>query len=127
MASEPYHGHMTMEDGSHVPLTADEAKALWDGIMEAKAAREKAMPTENDALGQFFAAASRLADFGWRNPIYMTGAGECDMIEIGSAGIHRGAYSGEHPDGHWWYRDEIDTARPYLCKAVAERNRNDPA
>lgn len=113
-----YHGHMTLEDGSHVPLTAEQAEALWTAAEEAQAARAAAMPTEADALQQFFSALTRLEDFGWRDPCYLHHAGECDMIELGSTGIHRGAYSGDWPGGAWFYRDEIDTANPALCRAV---------
>lgn len=115
-----YHGHATLADGSHVPLTAEDASALQNTIMKAKQARIDAMPTEADALRQFFEAVKRLEDLGWRNPMYLCDAGECDMIELGSTGVHRGAYSGKWPHGNWWYRDEMDTARPYLVRALAK-------
>ena len=54
-----YHGHMTMADGSHVALSAEDAKALWEASKRAQAKAEADFPDEQTALRQVF--LSRLA------------------------------------------------------------------
>jgi hypothetical protein len=97
-----YHGHMTMADGSHVALTADEAKALWEATEAAQAKSEADFPDEQTALREISRAMQRLRDFRWRDGIYCPKDGsEFEIIEAGSTGVFRCRYDGEWPDGMW--------------------------
>src|ERR1700677_1690483 len=122
--SEPeYCGHMTMVDGSHVPLTraqADELLALADAQQEKRAAD---MPTVEDALRTMTGAFERLKELGFSEAIYCPKDGsQFDAIEAGSSGIHRCHYSGEWPDGHWWIASHGDLwpSRPILYRLDPE-------
>ena len=41
-----YYGHVTMDDGSHVPLTKEQAETILKQVEDAGAKRAAAMPTE---------------------------------------------------------------------------------
>ncbi len=101
MKSE-YHGHLTMADGTHVPLTKEAAAELW---RDAEAAREKRaadMPDDQAALRVLFEAFQRLKELGWREAIYCPKDGRAfDAIEAGSTGIHECRYHGDWPNGSW--------------------------
>lgn len=119
---ERYHGHMTMKDGSHVPLTAEEAKAIWDNAMAAKARRAEQMPDEETALRVMHDAHQRLRELGWQDAIYCPKDGTpFDAIEAGSTGIHDCYYHGEWPKGSWWIMADGDTwpSRPILFRQRA--------
>lgn len=114
-----YHGHMTMADGSHVPLTSEQAKALWDQCERAKEARQLRLPDEDTCRKAMFDAYDRLKEFGWREAIYCPKDGtHFDAIEAGSTGIFESWYEGEWPDGHWYALDggDIWPARPILFR-----------
>lgn len=97
-----YHGHMTMADGSHVALSADEAKALWEAVEAQRAKTEADFPDVQTTLREMCRAHNRLRDFGWRDGIYCPKDGsEFEIIEAGSTGIFRCRYDGEWPDGMW--------------------------
>lgn len=115
----PVVGWGTMEDGSHVPIRADEAHRIWDACMAQKAKREADMPTEQDAINQLNQAATRLKELGWKDPIYAPKDGSpLDIIELGSTGIHRGHYEGDWPTGSWWLFDgDVWPTRPALARA----------
>jgi hypothetical protein len=117
---------MTLKDGSHVPITEELAKALWEEVIRQRDQRLANMPTEAIAHRQLHEAYTRLQELGWKNPIYATADGECDMIELGSSGIHVGCYSDAIGGGKtWWYRDEMDTANPVLVKPHTPTERTD--
>lgn len=104
-----YHGHMTKRDGSHVPLTADEAQALWDESERQRAEIAARLPDENSALRAMCEAFHRLKDFGWRDAIYCPKDGTVfDSIEAGSTGIFDCYYTGNWPEGSWWTYDGDD-------------------
>ena len=113
-----YHGHKTLADGTHVALSADEAKALWEACEAARAKTEADMPTEHAALNELSRAFHRLKDFGWREAIYCPKDGsEFEVIEAGSTGIFRCRYDGAWPDGMWMTFDDGDvypSSRPPL-------------
>lgn len=118
-----YHGHMTMADGSHVALTADEAKALWEASEAAQAKSEADFPDEQAALREMCRAHHRLKDFGWRDAIYCPKDGsEFEAIEAGSTGIHRCRYDGAWPKGAWWILADGDLwpSRPILFRLLPE-------
>ncbi len=60
-----YHGSMTMSDGNHLALSADEAKALWDAIERASAKRARRLPNTHAALAALSSANDRLRELGW--------------------------------------------------------------
>ena len=125
-ADDPHFvGHATLSDGTHIPLTAADAKAFWDCAEGQRIARQEAMPTETDALRQFHQAYTRLKELGWMEPCYATYRGECDIISLGCSAIHRAAYSGEWPTGDWWLRDDMDTIEPALAKPIEEEQKHD--
>jgi hypothetical protein len=97
-----YFGHMTMADGSHVPLTADDAKALWEATEQARKKTEADYPDEQTTLREMCRAHHRMKDFGWREGIYRPKDGsEFEIIEAGSTGIFRCRYDDHWPDGMW--------------------------
>lgn len=103
MGDAKYHGHMTMADGSRVPLTEDEASALWEQVERSKAEIAARLPDEAACLKAMTEAFHRLRDFGWREARYCPKDGSWfDVIEAGSSGIHRCHYLGEWPDGRWY-------------------------
>jgi hypothetical protein len=124
---DPIVGHKTMEDGSHIPLRHSEAVSLWDQAMAAKARRESAMPTEQDAINAMFAAYLRLKELDWNDAIYCPKDGSpFDVVEAGSTGIFTCRYEGDWPDGHWWVEDggDIWPSRPVLYRRTeAEKAR----
>lgn len=87
-----YHGHMTMPDGSHVALTAEEAKALWEEVERGKEERAKAMPTAKDALAAICDAQQRLNELGWRQNggLRVKRGDNCAVAESGSTGMWKG-------------------------------------
>jgi hypothetical protein len=109
-------GHATFSDGSHIVMTPEQAEEIWNAAIAEKTARAVAMPTEESARKALHQAWLRLTELGWMQPCYAHRLGECDLIELGSSGIHRGAYNGEWPNGEWWLADDIDTINPALAK-----------
>lgn len=130
MTEQKYHGHMTMADGSHVPLTEEQASALWEQIEQRTAERAAKLPDQKTAIGAMFEAYDRLRELGWQEIIYSPKDGSWfDVIEPGSTGIHRCHYVGEWPDGDWYGPDDewYGRMRPILFRldpeAEAERKR----
>lgn len=130
MADKGYHGHMTMADGSHVPLTAEQASGLWEQTERHQAEIAARLPDEAACLRAMSEAFHRLRDFGWREAMYCPKDGSSfDAIEAGSSGVHRCYYSGEWPDGRWYVEDggDIWPSTPILFRldpeAEAERKR----
>lgn len=109
MAEGKYHGHMTMADGSHVPLSEERASALWEQMKQRRAEISARLPDEAACLRAMSEAFHRLRDFGWQSAMFCPKDGSSfDAIEAGSSGIHRCHYSGEWPDGHWYVEDAGD-------------------
>ena len=117
-----YYGHMTLSDGSHVPLSKEEAERLMAAIDAKQAEIAKRWPDERSALVALTEAYHRLMDFGWREAIYCPKDGSpFHVIEAGSSGIHDGWYEGSWPDGRWWVADGGDNwpSRPILFRLIA--------
>ncbi len=120
-------GHKTFCEGGvyrHEPLTAIEAKAIFDQIEAADERRKKDMPDERSAINAFFDAWQRLKDFGWERAIDCPKDGrEFEVIEAGSTGIHRCIYRGDWPDGDWWIMDDGDLwpSRPTLYREINDQ------
>lgn len=99
--SGEYYGHKSYADGSHEPLSKDEAEALWERVKAEDARRREAMPDTHAALSTMFDAWQRLNDEGWKSGIYCPKDGTpFAMLTLGSTGIFTGVYPGEWPDGH---------------------------
>jgi len=114
-----YHGHMTLTDGSHVPLTEAEAAAIWESVERATAERNAKYPDEKACLAAISDAVQRLRDFGWSDAVYCPKDGSVfDVIEAGSTGIHKCSYGGKWPDGSWWIHADGDMwpSRPILYR-----------
>ena len=117
--SDPVVGHMTMDDGSHLPLRQGIAEALWAQAEASKVRRQSEMPDEQSAIRQLYEAQERLKELGWQDPVYAPKDGSpLDLIELGSSGVHRGHYEGKWPTGGWWIHDDGDTwpSRPALAR-----------
>ncbi len=121
------YGHVTLRDGTHVPLSEEAATAFWKSAEGQRAARKEDMPTEADALRQFHQAYTRLCEIGWKAPCYAHHMGECDVISLGSSGVHRATYSGQWPTGDWWLRADFDTIEPALVKPLRSPEQPGPS
>lgn len=116
---EKYHGHATMEDGTHVALTDAEARSIWDAAMKIKADAARDMPTTKDALLIMQHGYSRLRDLGWKDGIYCPKNGEpFAMIQFGSTGIFEGWYTGEWPNGSVYCCDYLNHPHGMLWKPL---------
>jgi hypothetical protein len=118
-----YHGHMTTADGSHLPLSAEQAFALWEQTERHIAERAAKLPDEQSAIRAMFEAFDRLRELGWSEIMYSPKDGSWfDVLEPGSTGIHRCHYVGEWPDGHWYGPDDewYGRMRPMLFRLDPE-------
>lgn len=107
--TEDFHGHLTKADGSHVSLSADEAKAIWESIEAAGVARAVKLPDQQSAIDAMMEAWVRLKELGWRDAIYCPKDGSrFQVIECGSTGVFDCSYSGKWPDGYWMTADGGD-------------------
>jgi hypothetical protein len=121
---EGYHGHMTMADGSHAPLSKDDAAALWRRAEEVERDRAERWPTDQHAISAMTDAFHRLKTLGWREAMYCPKDGTAfEVIEAGSSGIHTCHYDGEWPTGTWWVHGEGDLwpSRPILFRPIAPK------
>lgn len=117
--SENY-GHATMVDGSHVPLTKEDAEAIWAAVETSRAKREAQMPTARDALSALISAETRLRELGW-----MRGGGlkvrrgdDCAVAEQGSTGMWKGLFDDDGKYVH--YGDCASDPRRTFLKPLAE-------
>jgi hypothetical protein len=119
VSDKGYYGHKTLSDGTHLPLSAEEAERLWHDI-EAKAAERAArLPDEKACLNAMMDAYVRLRELGWSDAIYCPKDGTpFQVIEAGSTGIFDCHYEGTWPKGSWWVSDGGDLwpSRPILFR-----------
>jgi hypothetical protein len=93
---------MTLKDGSHVPLSKEDAEKLWQQADASQKARAAKYPTEQSAIDAISDAVDRLKELGWKEPMYCPKDGRVfSVIEAGSTGIHDCVYMGSWPDGSW--------------------------
>lgn len=88
-----YHGHMTMKDGSHEPLTKEMAQELWDAFERDAEERARLMPTSDDAMRVILDAQQRMKALGRRKGLGIIGVrcgDKCAVREDGSTGIWSG-------------------------------------
>lgn len=122
-AASEFSGHATLADGSHVHLTADDCKALWEASELHREARAAAMPDDARALRVMCEAHERLRELGWREAMYCPKDGSAfEVIEAGSSGIHRCHYQGEWPTGSYWIEADHDLwpSKPILFRLYPE-------
>lgn len=115
-----YHGHKTLADGSHVPLTKDEADAIRKAVEEAAARRAQEMPTAQDALRVMIAARQRLQELGWweGGGLRIKPGDECAVAQTGSTGMWRGRIDAERKYVH--YGDSVSYPRKCWLKPLAD-------
>lgn len=116
-------GHMTLADGTHVPLSSEECERLFAEAEAARKLRAERMPDERAALLAMGQAYQRLKELGWNEAIYCPKDGSMfHVIEAGSTGIHDAHYEGHWPKGSWWVHDAVDLwpSRPILFKLYPE-------
>jgi hypothetical protein len=121
VSDEPkYHGHKTLIDGTHVPLTEDEAKALWDAAMAHKAKRAETMPTVQEALSAFLEAKQRMQELGWwqGGGLKLSPGDECAVAEFGSTGIWTGWIDADGKYVH--YCDCVTSRQKSWLKPLAD-------
>lgn len=108
-----YHGHLTRQDGSHVPLTAEMAEALWSEAERQKEERAKLLPTEEDCFRMLATLGTRLEELGWRHAIYCPKDGtEFQALSLGCSKPYPCIYEGEWPKGRWEAYDESGDGWP---------------
>lgn len=92
MTDPEYYGHRTMPDGSHVPLTKEEAEDLHAYIESRIAERAAALPTAQDALSAIVQAQARLNELGWwqNGGLRVKRGNDCAVAESGSTGMWKG-------------------------------------
>ena len=115
-----YHGHMTMADGSHVPLTKEEAEALLAAVEAEKAKRANDMPTALDALRALISAEERLRDLGWSRGggLRVRRGDECAVAEQGSTGMWKGWFDDDGKYVH--FGDCVSDPRKTFLKPLAD-------
>lgn len=115
-----YYGHKTLEDGSHVPLTKDEAEALSAWVETARAKRAADMPTAKDALSALIQAEHRLQDLGWwkGGGLKVRRGDDCAVVEMGSTGMWPGHY--EADSGMVIYADCCRAPRDVWLKPLSD-------
>lgn len=117
--TEKYYGHATKTDGTHVALTSDEARELWESCERATAKREADMPTSIHALDAICQAKERMRELGWSDGIYCPKNGdEFAVVQLGSTGIFAAAYVGEWPKGDIWLGDESMSPQAGMWKPL---------
>lgn len=115
-----YHGHKTLIDGTHVPLTSEEADALWKYVEEAKAKRATDMPTAEDALRTMLDAKQRMQDLGWwlGGGLRVKPGDQCAVAEFGSTGIWSGRLDDQRK--YVTYADSVADPRKVWLKPLAD-------
>lgn len=115
-----YHGHKTMADGSTVPLSEDEAKAIWQSVEAAREKRAQDMPAARDALASISDAHSRMNELGWwrGGGLRIKRGDEYAVAQSGSTGIWRGRLDIEGKYVH--FGDCVSEPRQCWFKPLAE-------
>lgn len=115
-----YYGHKTLADGSHVPLTKDEAAEIIARIEASEAKRAADMPTARDALAELIRAEQRLKDLGWwrGGGLRVRRGDDCAVVEQGSTGMWSGHYQA---DGKYvLFADCVKGPRDVWLKPLAD-------
>jgi hypothetical protein len=115
-----YHGSMKMTDGRRVPLSADEAKGMWEAIERSAADRAERIPTSLVALKILSEAKDRMRELGWRDGRYCPRDGrQFAVCEIGSTGMWHGFWTSSQTDeGLICYADCVSSPREMFFKPL---------
>ena len=115
-----FHGHKTLIDGTCVPLTKDEASAIFKAAEAAQKMRADDMPTAQDALATMIRAEERLHDLGWwrGGGLRVNRGEECAVAQTGSTGIWRGRLDSESKYVH--FGDSVASPRNCWLKPLAD-------
>ena len=118
MSEEVWRGHYTLADGTHLPMTAAEARSIHEEMERRRAERAARLPDERTAIEAMFDAFDRLRELGWRESMYCPKDGSpFEVIEAGSTGIFRCIYDGEWPTGSYWIQEDGGSpSRPILFR-----------
>lgn len=118
--NDEYHGHITLEDGSHVLLTAEMAKVLWEAAERSSADRAALMPTSRDAMRMISKAHQRMNDLGWwkGGDLRVKRGDECAVREDTSTGIWSGWIDADGEYVH--YCDSVSAPRKVWLKPLAD-------
>jgi hypothetical protein len=122
-----YYGHKTLADGTHVPLTKDEADAILRAAKVAEAKRAEDMPTARHALRAMITAKQRLQELGWweGGGLRVKRGDECAVAETGSTGMWRGRLDAERKYVH--YGDSVSDPRKCWLKPLADLTEDERA
>ena len=115
-----YHGHRTLIDGTCVPLTKNEANAIFKVVEAAKDMRARDMPTARDALAALIRVEARLRDLGWwqGGVLRVKRGDECAVAQTGSTGIWCGRLDDEGKYVH--FGDSVASPRNCWLKPLAD-------
>jgi|SRR5215217_1980161 len=113
-------GHMTMADGSRVPMTEEDATAIWASVEAATAKRAEAMPIAKDALSLMIDAKSRMNELGWwlGGSLRVKKGDDCAVAETGSTGMWKGRIDAEGEYVH--YGDCVSKPQKVWLKPLSE-------
>lgn len=126
MSKPEYYGYATRSDGSHVPLTAKQAEAIWDAVQRQNAKRAEMTPTTIDALQHALMAVNRLEDLGWQKAIHCPkDQSEFAVVRPGYTGIYRAFYTGEWPSGELYCCDEMTSPQGHYWKAISSLTKDE--
>ncbi len=115
-----YHGYVTNLDGSHEPLTKEQASAIWEACERSAEERARLMPTSDDAMRVILDAQQRLNALGWWQGLgFRIGRGsQCAVREYGSTGIWSGWVDDEGKYVH--YCDGVSQPRRLWLKPLED-------
>lgn len=118
--SDEYHGHATLEDGSHVPLTEEMAKELWEAAERGAADRAALMPTSRDAMRVISDAHQRMQALGWwkGGGLRVKRGDKCAVREDQSTGIWSGRLDEDGEYVH--YCDSVSAPRKVWLKPLSD-------
>lgn len=132
MSDDDIVGHKTFSDGAlsfrHEPLTRKEANELMARADAEKAKRASDMPTDQDAVNALWSAMYRLEELGWHRPNGYAARDlrqedkECQLVELGSSGIHVGYYHPVNGKDVWWIGPHGSPSEPCLVKPLDSSN-----
>lgn len=120
MSDKQFYGHKTLLDGSHVPLTEEEAESIWSAVEEARAKRAEQMPTAVEALRALIDAEDRLRELGWSRGggLRVRKGDECAVAEQGSTGMWKGRLD---TDGRYvHFGDCVSAPRKTFLKPLSD-------
>lgn len=87
-------GSVTDTNGKRMPLSPDDAKALWQACENAQKERAERLPDAVSCLREMCSAQDRMRELGWRRGTYCPRDGSVFAVcEIGSTGMWKGFWT----------------------------------